>query len=148
MYIGNVWVGAVWKMWFNNSYYQYVSREGIENFRECDSNVALSDTCRCIRLHEHFWEYAKAENRERQRKFKESINFDETVERMGKMAVCSDDSHIEIMNGKFEHGGEKLIKIYLDKDGNNIEKSKAQSVKIIEFDKKGLPIWRVKEKIN
>ena len=144
--IGNVWFGSAWKMWFNNVYYQFISKECIENFDSCYRNEEISDTCRCITLYLDVFDYSDFENRKRQWKFKEEINFKETVTKLKEIDICKNiDPHMEIFNGQFEHGGVKLIKIYLDENENCISFKKASKVRIEEYNQKGVLVWKKQE---
>lgn len=141
--VAYIWVGATWKMWFNSSYYQYVSEYGIANFEACYSNEKISDSCRCITLYENVLDYEKRENRRRQWDFKKAIKFEETVKVVKEKSVSKyNDPHMEISNGQFEHGGVKLFTVYLDDNNNSVTKSKASKMKIVEYDQAGNVVWQ------
>lgn len=141
--IANIWFGSAWKMWFNSSYYQYVSEAGIANFEACYSNEKISDSCRCITLYENVLDYEKRENRRRQWDFKKAIKFEETVKVVKEKSVSKyNDPHMEISNGQFEHGGVKLFTVYLDDNNNSVTKSKASKMKIVEYDQAGNVVWQ------
>lgn len=141
--VGGIWFGAVWKMWFHESYYQYVPREGVENFKDCYSNEEISDTCRCITLYQNVLDYEKPENRERQIKFKEAVRFQESVEKLKETVKnMPQNPHMEINKGEFEHGGVKQVRVYLDDDENQVRKEKASKVRIVEYDESDKVIWK------
>lgn len=140
--IGNIWFGAGWKMWFNDFYYQFISEEGIEKFNNCYQNQKVLDSCRCVTLYKNILEYDKKENRKRQWEFKRAINFIEVVRNLKATGITtSDNPHMEISNGKFEHGGIKLFKIYLDENDKCISKDKAVKTKVLEYATNGQMIW-------
>lgn len=142
--VENIWFGAVWKMWFNDFYYQFVPRENFERFTNCHCNEKISENCRCITLYDDVLTYNEPENREKQWKFKEAIKFKETVNRLREMGTCVDkkDPYIEMFDGNFDHGGKKLFKIYLDNSEGIIAKSKAEKVRVMEYDSMGRVVWQ------
>lgn len=149
VFIGNITFGADWKMWFHDSYYQYVSEDAIVKFQDCYSNEKISDTCRCITLYENLLDYDKCKNRRRQWKFKKETKFKETVKELKeKGTFTNNDPNIEILNGDFEHGGVKMLRIYFDEKGNEIRKSKATRVKIAEYNQAGKIVWETEEEIK
>lgn len=140
--VANIWFGATWKMWFNDSYYKYVSKDVIENFEECYKNESISDNSRCITLYEDLFDYENIDNRKRQWEFKKAISFKETVSRLKDNKKDDDvDSHMEIINGKFEHGGTRMFKYYLDDNDCAVSKSKAFKIHIKEFDENTAMLW-------
>lgn len=144
--IGNITFGADWKMWFHDSYYQYVSEDAIVKFQDCYSNEKISDTCRCITLYENLLDYDKYKHRRRQWKFKKATKFKETVKELKeKGTLANNDPHIEISNGDFEHGGVKMFRVYFDEKGNTVRKSKATKVKIAEYNQAGKIVWETEE---
>ena len=146
--IGSIWVGAAWKIWFGRPYYEFVPRECIERFQECYSNEKISDDCYCITLYKDLNEYSKPENRKRQWKFKEAINFPAVVKKLKEREKNREKNpSIEIKSGNFEHGGMKQFWYYVDSDNNLVKKSNAVKIKIHEYDRAGYIIWRGEQEI-
>jgi len=147
--IDNIWFGAAWKMWFGEPYYEFISKESIEKFKDCYKNEKITDNCRCITLYEDMDDYKNPENRERQWKFKETIDFQNVVERLRETGINSvDDPELEIETGNFEHGGVRLFKEYFDSEGNSVPKSKASKMRITEHGKNGGVVWEDEQNIS
>ncbi|MFV0394903.1 MAG: hypothetical protein ACK5LC_10990 [Coprobacillaceae bacterium] len=134
--IDGIWFGASWKMWFNQAYYEFIPQEAIERFTDCYENKKISDMCTCITLYEDVMDYDNPENRKRQWKFKEVINFQKIVTELKKVGINrSNDPHVEILDGSTPIT--RINKMYLDDNGNNVVRSKATKIKIIEYDRAG-----------
>ncbi len=147
--IENIWFGAAWKMWFNDEYYQFVSREAIADFEDCYSNAKISTNCRCITLYSHVLDYNKSENRQKQWNFKSAIKFQEIVENLKQISKPMEGTvNVEILNGEFEHGGIKKILVYLDDNNNSISKAQASKIRVTEYNSKGEIVWESMEVCN
>ena len=146
--IDNIWFGAAWKMWFGEPYYEFVSKEAIEKFKDCYKNEQIADNCRCITLYEDMDDYENPENRARQWKFKEAIDFQNVIKRLAETGINRvNDPELEIEEGIFAHGGIRLFKGYFDNEGNIVPKSKASKMKITEHGGDGSVLWEDEQNI-
>ena len=140
--IDSIWFGAAWKMWFGEPYYEFISKEAIENFKDCYKNEKTAGNCRCITLYEDMDDYENPANRARQWKFKEAIDFQNVIEKLRETGINRvDDPELEIEIGEFAHGGIRLFKGYFDDEGNSVPKSKASKMKISEHGTDGSVLW-------
>ena len=146
--IDDLWFGAAWKMWFGEPYYEFVSKEAIENFKDCYKNKQITDNCRCITLYEDMDDYENPENRARQWKFKEAIDFQNVIEKLRETGINRvSDPELEIETGEFAHGGIRLFKGYFDNEGNIVPKSKASKMKLTEHGEDGSVLWEDEQNI-
>ena len=147
--IDDIWFGVAWKMWFNKPYYEFISKDILENFQDCFENRKVSSDCINITLYEDMEDYDNPKNRELQWKFKDATNFNAVLEKYRKTGInrVYDPTH-EIKEGDFEHGGIKLTQAYFDAEGNNVHKSQAVEVRIAEIDKDGKVVWKEKRDIS
>lgn len=145
-----LWFGSCWMMWYGEEYYNYVSKDAIENFNDCYENKKISERCTRITLFEDPMDYDSEENRRRQWSFGKKANIYE----IGKQLKESDknisvhDPEMEINSGNFEHGGVRQIIYYYDEKKRPMIKSKANKKVTYELDKKGHRIWSKEESIN
>ena len=132
--VDDLWFGSCWAMWFGNDYYQYIPESLIASFKDGFENMQLDSGARRVLLYEDISSFDKLENREIQQKFRYVTGMDVVAHELMNKPPESVDPTIEILNGQFEHGGTKMMKRYLDKENEMIEKSKAVRVEIREFE--------------
>ena len=130
-----VWFGAWHKMWFGEDYYQFVSREKLEKYKNCYENKYLGNNVIRITLFEDIWDFEKKKNRKRQLEFRKFMEIDKAAESYRKNHKA--DPPVETIFEKGEHGGEKAILYYVDEEGNSSLKSKAKYIKYCEVSANG-----------
>ena len=137
-------LGAFYRMWFGKEAYDIYDKEALRSF-PCYENVVLDNDVTRITLYENILDYNKKENRDKQWEFREKLHVDEIGHRMQKEEEEEKkknlDPAINIKQGSFEHGGVRLIQTYL-KDGENVPRSKADSVEEVEMDENGKEVYR------
>lgn len=132
--VDDLWFGSCWAMWFGKRYYEYIPESLIASFKDGFENMQLDSGARRVLLYEDISSFDKLENREIQQKFRYVTGMDVVAHELMNKPPDNVDPTIEILNGQFEHGGTKIMKRYLDKENEMIEKSKAVRVEIREFE--------------
>lgn len=132
-YDDGVWFGSCYRMWFGKDYYQYISKEKLQSFSNCYENCELENGVTRITLYEDMWDYANPVNRKKQWNFRKTVGMDEVAHELKEHPRRKVDPEVEIFEGKYEHGGVRLIHQYYDESGNRIAKSKASKIRILEF---------------
>lgn len=69
-----------WMMWWGTEFYQFIDKERLETFTECDENMLLKDGGRRIKLYDNPFDYERDENRKRQWAFRNHIDLDQAFE--------------------------------------------------------------------
>lgn len=82
--IRRVWFGAWHKMWFGEEYYQFVSKERLERYKNCYENKYLGNNVIRVTLFEDIWDFENKRNRKRQRKFRRYMKIDRVAKRYRK----------------------------------------------------------------
>ena len=134
-----VWCGAWHKMWFGEEYYQFISREKLEAYKNCYENKYLGNNVIRITLFEDIWDYENKKNRKRQLEFRRALAIDEAAELYRKNH--KPDPAAETLFEKGEHGGDKIILYYVDEEGKSSLKSKAKFVKYCEVSSAGKVLY-------
>lgn len=142
-YPHDLWFGSCWAMWYGDSYFQYIPKEILKNFKNCHENKELEDGSVRILLYDDIWAFDTSDHRERQWSFRKQTGIDAIAHQLSNIPVIihDADSSIELFNGNFEHGGVKKAKYFFDKNGQVVPKSKAIGYKTYEFDKIGKLVW-------
>ena len=137
-------IGAFYRMWFGKDAYDIFDKGALSCF-PCYENVILDNEVTRITLYKNIMDYKKKENRDKQWEFRKKLCIDEIGHRMQKEEEeeekRNNDPAINIMQGRFEHGGVRLIQTYL-KDGENVPRSKADCVEEVEMDEGGKEVYR------
>lgn len=138
----DLWFGSCWMMWYGKEYFKYIPKEVLKGFSDCYEKIELEDGSIRIVLHENIWDYDLPENRERQWAFRKFAGVDKVAHCLEKepIRVQNPDPAVEFIYGSFEHGGNKLVKMYYDKKKQSIERSKAVYCTVSEYGENGL-IW-------
>lgn len=123
-----VWFGSCYQMWFGRPYYEFISKERLQSFRNCHENVELENDAIRITLYEDIWDFDNPANRERQWDFRRSMGVDEVAHALLEKPRKS-RKHVEPMvefQKKTENGVEyEWVINYADEKNKPIEKSKA-----------------------
>lgn len=131
--VNDLWFGSCWAMWFGKQYYDYIPETAIASFNEGYENVQLENGARRVILYEDIFSYDNPNSRKVQQKFRDITGMDIVAHDLMKKPPGNIDPTIEILNGSFEHGGTKMMKRYLDSNGEMTKKSKAAKVEVREF---------------
>ena len=139
---GGIEFTSTYLMWFGKDFFRFVPQETLTSFKDCVSNETFDNGTVRIQLYEDINDFNTAETDRRQWAFRKHTNIDKVAEEWNKeyLAMASKDksgANMTIENGHFEHGGVKLMKLYLDKDNNTTTKRHAVKVKCVEYDSAG-----------
>lgn len=139
---GGIEFTSTYIMWFGKDFFKFVPQETLTSFKECVSNETLENGTVRIQLYENINDFNTEETDRRQWAFRRHTNIDEVAEQWNldylKMASSNKSSaNMEIETGKFEHGGVKLVKMYLDSENSPAPKKLAYKMKCIEYDSAG-----------
>ena len=139
---GGIEFTSTYLMWFGKDFFRFVPQETLTSFKECVSNETFDNGTVRIQLYEDINDFNTAETDRRQWAFRKHTNIDKVAEEWNKeyLAMASKDksgANMTFENGHFEHGGVKLVKLYLDKDNNTTTKKHAVKVKCVEYDSAG-----------
>ena len=139
---GGIEFTSTYLMWFGKDFFRFVPQETLTSFKECVSNETFDNGTVRIQLYENINDFNTEETDRRQWAFRKHTNIDKVAEEWNKeyLAMASKDksgANMTIENGNFEHGGVKLVKLYLDKDNNTTTKKHAVKVKCVEYDSAG-----------
>lgn len=123
-----VWFGSCYQMWFGRPYYEFISKEKLQSFRNCHENMELENDAVRITLYEDIWDFDNPANRERQWDFRRSMGVDEVAHALlekPKKPRKPVDPMVEFQK-KTENGvGYEWVINYADEKNKPIEKSKA-----------------------
>jgi argonaute-like protein implicated in RNA metabolism and viral defense len=135
-------------MWYGKGSYEFFDKDALRSF-SCYENTVLDNDVTRITLYENILDYKKQENRDIQWEFRNKLHVDEIAEKLQEEAAeefkKNADPEIEIKEGRFEHGGVRLIREYL-KDGKSVRRSRADSVKITELDEDGKEVYNERKR--
>lgn len=139
---GGIGFTSTYIMWFGKDFFKFVPQETLTSFKECVSNETFENGTVRIQLYENINDFNTEETDRRQWAFRRHTNIDEVAEQWNldylKMASSNKSSaNMEIETGKFEHGGVKLVKMYLDSENRPAPKKLAYKMKCIEYDSAG-----------
>ena len=148
-----VWImldNVLWK-WFLQVY----SKKVLKSFNNCYENIELKNGSLKIILHENIWDYEREENKNRQRDFREKVGIDRVAHSLKNnpeyIEVKDSNAAVQFFvtdsNNRFTNGGIKMIKMYYDERGNNVNKVLAKTCIVIEYDEKGNKIYESEEKL-
>ncbi len=79
--IGYTWIMAAWKMWFGEPFFELVPKERILSFPDAIEIKELPYGQVYVQLFEKIEESASKENMDKQRKWREWLNFDELIKK-------------------------------------------------------------------
>jgi len=135
--------GSFYRMWYGKEAYKLFDKEILREY-PCYENVILDNDVTRITLYESILDYKKKENREKQWGFRKALNLDEIANKLKNEEIEElkqrNDPEINIKEGKFEHGGVRLIQTYI-KNGEIAHRSEADSVEERELDEKGKEVY-------
>ena len=139
---GGIMFTSTYIMWFGKDFFRFVPQETLTSFKDCVSNETLDNGTVRIQLYENINDFNTEETDRRQWAFRRHTNIDEVAEQWNldylKMASSNKSgANMEIETGKFEHGGVKLVKMYLDSENRPAPKKLAYKMKCIEYDSAG-----------
>ena len=139
---GGIEFTSTYLMWFGKDFFRFVPQETLTSFKDCVSNETFDNGTVRIQLYENINDFNTEETDRRQWAFRKHTNIDKVAEEWNKeyLAMASKDksgANMTIENGHFEHGGVKLVKLYLDNDNNTTTKRHAVKVKCVEYDSAG-----------
>lgn len=77
-----IWFGSCWMMWYGKEYYEYVDKEKLMTFKDCDENILLAGDAVRIKLYENPLEFHTEENRRKQWEFRKYANIDDAAEKL------------------------------------------------------------------
>ncbi len=79
--ISNVWLMAAWKMWFGTPFFELVSKERLLSFPDAIDIKELPNGQIYVKLFERMEESATNDNMDRQRNWRNWLNFDELIKK-------------------------------------------------------------------
>ena len=139
---GGIEFTSTYMMWFGKDFFRFVPQETLTSFNDCVSNETFDNGTVRIQLYEDINDYNTEETDRRQWAFRKHTNIDKVADDWDaeySVIAAKDKSgaNMTIEHGHFEHGGVKLVKLYLDKDNNTTTKKHAVKVKCVEYDSAG-----------
>jgi hypothetical protein len=78
-FIGYLWFGSAWKMWFGKKYYEYIEKEKLLKFNGCYEKKELKNSSLSITLYKNVLDYDLSENRQLQWGFRNIVGMDEVA---------------------------------------------------------------------
>ena len=139
---GGIQFTSTYIMWFGTDFFRFVPQETLTSFNDCFSNETLENGTVRIQLYENINDFDTEETDRRQWAFRRHTNIDEVAEKWNleylQMASRNKSgANMEIETGIFEHGGVKLVKMYLDSENKPAPKKLAYKMKCHEYDSSG-----------
>lgn len=140
-----IWFGCCYEMWFGRDYDKYIPTEKLKTFKECKLNETLYNDTIHIILYDSPDEFSTEKSVDRAWAFRKHTDCDRAAEvwekRVNELAHEAGHFTYEIEEGKFPHGGIRLLKTYLDANGNHVNKCNAVKVHIYECGTNGKPVF-------
>lgn len=131
-----IWFGCSYEMWFGKDYNNYIPLKHINSFADCAVKEVYENGTIRIKMFDDINAYNSDEAVSRQFAFRRHTKCDEMADywhkRVKDLQREVNNESISIYEGKFEHGGVRLIKYYLDSNNNPTCRSEAVKVHIEE----------------
>lgn len=138
-----MWLQASWQMWFGYGSARFIPHERLRSFQlQYGRMEELPSGAIFIQLYEKGEEYGLKENRLVQKRFREWIGMNELEQQAAGLAELVADPIYEFWEGKYPHGGQRLIWTWLDCEGKPVRKSHASKRMSIELGEHGKELWR------
>ena len=142
---GGIIFTSTYMMWFGTDFFKFVPKVTLTSFSDCVSNEVLDNGTVRIQLYEDINDYNTNETDRRQWAFRKHTNIDEVAEKWNAYYVKippNGNANMEIEYGTYEHGGTKLVKMYLDGSGKNVPKKLAVKAACVEYSSTGKVLCR------
>ena len=134
--IDGIWFGCCYDMWFGRDYDKYIPLEKLRSFDQCKLNETLENGTVHIVLYDSPDDFASEKSVANAWAFRRHTECDKAADyweaQVRELSKGLNDQVYEIEEGKFEHGGIRLLKTYLDENGKHVPKKDAVKVHISE----------------
>lgn len=143
---GGIQFTSTYIMWFGKDFFKFVPKEILTSFKDCFSNETFENGTVRIQLYENINDYNSEEADQRQWAFRKHTNIDKVADDWDsdyrKLAARNKSgANMVIEQGNFEHGGVKLIKMYLDKNRKPTPQKLASIMIIREYNSQNQIIY-------
>ena len=147
--IDGIWFGCCYEMWFGSDYDKYIPLEKLRSFNQCKLNETLENGTVHIVLYDSPDDFASEKSVANAWAFRKHTECDKEADfweaQVRELSKGLGQQVYEIEEGKFPHGGIRLIKTYLDENGKHVPKHEAVKVHISEREHDGKAVF---EKID
>ena len=147
--IDGIWFGCCYEMWFGRDYDKYIPLEKLRSFDQCKLNETLENGTVHIVLYDSPDDFASEKSVANAWAFRKHTECDKEADfweaQVRELSKGLGQQVYEIEEGKFPHGGIRLIKTYLDENGKHVTKKDASKVHISERGHDGKAVF---EKID
>ncbi|WP_409342719.1 hypothetical protein [Paenibacillus sp. MBLB4367] len=146
-FIGDVWFGSCWAMWFGKGFFRYIPNQMLSDYNNCFENKTLASDSIRILLYEDVFDYGNLQSRDKQWFFRKNVGIDEIAHSLMKEPIKQQDPTVEIETlEKLPNGKGMKVTYYYGKSGELVPKSKATTFKSYELDVSGNTISYVESK--
>ena len=150
--IDGLWFGCCYEMWFGRDYDKYIPLDKIRSFDRCKQNETLDNGTVHIVLYDSPDDYASEKSVANAWAFRRHTECDKAADyweaQVRELSKGLNDQVYEIEEGKFPHGGIRLLKTYLDENGKHVPKHEAVKVHISERGTDGKTVFAETVELN
>ena len=150
--IDGIWFGCCYEMWFGSDYDKYIPLEKLRSFNQCKLNETLENGTVHIVLYDSPDDFASEKSVANAWALRKHTECDKEADfweaQVRELSKGLGQQVYEIEEGKFPHGGIRLIKTYLDENGKHVPKHEAVKVHISEREHDGKAVFEKTVELN